>query len=317
MKIHSAAHRCRQAFTLVELLVVMAIIAILMGLLLPAVQNTREAANNLSCGNHLRQIGLAFLNYEHLGGSLPPTRIVPLNPDHDDADYKYRGGATWAVYILPYMDQANAYHAWDFGLWYHYQNPVVREMVLTQFLCPSRRKAPQLSVFGDELAFPGKPGLGQIWDDDGDGHYENIPGTLSDYAVSLGPDKYSLHGVFRMHREYRHISERGVTFSEVTDGLSNTILIGEKHIPAGEWGVAGWDCSVFDGDQPNCSTRVGYFPIAVSLQDHGWKFGSAHPTVCQFTFCDGSVHALSKHLDPGVLLLLTNIADGQTLPAYE
>src|SRR4051812_9551023 len=91
--------RRRTAFTLIELLVVMAIISILIGLLLPAVQQAREAASRSSCGNNLRQIGLAIHQYEGDFRRLPPSRLSDLH-------------ATWAVFILPYLEQQALYNMW-------------------------------------------------------------------------------------------------------------------------------------------------------------------------------------------------------------
>jgi prepilin-type N-terminal cleavage/methylation domain-containing protein len=307
--------RPRWGFTLIELLVVMAIIAILISLLLPAVQKAREAANRTSCLNNLKQLGLACANFESAQKCLPPARIMRVNKDNDDDDMKSRGGATWAVYLLPYMEQENAFQLWDFELWYHYQNQQVRLFNVPSYFCPSRRNPSAdalVSVSGDLLAFPGvRPPI----DDDNDGHWEQIPGALADYACNVGPSASMVGGSFRLDNPF----DKGVRLSKITDGLSNTILIGEKHVPIDYWGQGGWDCSTYDGDSPQCSSRAGGpgLPLAVSLRDPRWLYGSAHPTVCNFVFVDGSVHSLSKTLSSGILGLLTNISDGQLLPPYE
>jgi prepilin-type N-terminal cleavage/methylation domain-containing protein len=159
--------RCRRGgFTLIELLVVLAIIAILMGLLLPAVQRVREAANRISCANNLHQIGLGMHNYHDVYDSLPPARCSPQ-------------GATWAVLIFPYLEQDNLYRDWDLGRTYYQQTDPARLGSLSIYFCPSRRTRatpPGASVFGDSPS-------------DGPDNAANVPGALSDYAVNLGTEE--------------------------------------------------------------------------------------------------------------------------------
>jgi hypothetical protein len=113
------------------------------------------------------------------------------------------------------------------------------------------------------------------------------------------------------------LGSTGVPFNNILDGLSNTILAGEKNVPLGGWGVGGLDSSLYNGDCPSASTRAGGGGVGLSesLNDPGWKFGSYHPQICQFAFCDGSVRPLPTSIPPDVLQLLLDRRDGQVIPA--
>jgi prepilin-type N-terminal cleavage/methylation domain-containing protein/prepilin-type processing-associated H-X9-DG protein len=318
-------------FTLVEMLVVIAIIGLLIGLLLPAVQRVREAANRTACTNNLKQIGLALHQYEVNVGCLPPSRLLNLvgapdlyelweylNPNDDEPDGDEQlGGPTWAVYIMPYLEQDNLYRLWDMQRMYYEQLPAARETPVALYFCPSRRDrntAPGLSVSGDQL-----------------GLNRQYPGALGDYACCVGPSgsdiysdsaptskvfpqNYLPSGAFRLGQ-----NGRGVGLNEITDGLSNTFLIGEKHVPLGQFGQGPLDCSLYNGDNYLCSARSAgfFFPLAQSIRDPQWKFGSYHPGVCQFLFADGSVHSLATSVNPLTLQYLADIHDGQVIPPYE
>ena len=147
-------------------------------------------------------------------------------------------------------------------------------------------------------------------------------GSVGDYAASIGTTgsdapillrgspSISPNGVFQ--------AVTGVRFMEITDGLSNTLLAGEKHVPRGTEGTSPWDCGMFDGHNPACNTRAAgpNFPLAASPNDQGWKFGSHHPGLCQFVFCDGSVRILQTSIDPVLLGLLSQRNDGRVMPSY-
>jgi prepilin-type processing-associated H-X9-DG protein len=152
---------------------------------------------------------------------------------------------------------------------------------------------------------------------------DSIRGAPGDYAASIGTtgtdypqelpngEKLPPNGTFE--------ARKGIRFAEVAqDGLSNTLLIGEKAIPQGQFGMWPWDCGIYDGHNPVCNTRAAGpgFPLATTRTDEGWKFGSWHPGNCPFAFADGSVKMVTNSIDPYVLGLLAQRNDGLPIPQY-
>lgn len=157
------APRRRAGFTLVELLVVISIVSLLIGLLLPAVQQAREAANRISCANNLHQIALAMHQYEMVNETLPPRCLR-------------QDGPAWPVLILPWVEENNLFRQWNPALSYYQQSNVARLYSVPIYFCPSRRSASTAgySISGDQQWMCG------------DSFGPNIPGGLSDYAACLG-----------------------------------------------------------------------------------------------------------------------------------
>ena len=213
----------RCAFTLVELLVVIAIIGVLVSLLLPAIQKVREAAARTTCANNLKQIGLALHLYHQDYQQLPNNRLSDLH-------------ATWAVLILPYLEQGPLYQQWDLPQPYYDQNETALLTPVPTYFCPSRRTPdtpPTASIKGDRD------------DDRGLRRGPHTPGALGDYATCTGTEdcdgadckgRLIYNGAFRAGYDQYGRYLGTVTFEQITDGLSNTFFVGEKHVPLGHFG---------------------------------------------------------------------------------
>jgi prepilin-type N-terminal cleavage/methylation domain-containing protein len=292
----------QRGFTLLELLVVIAIVAVLIGLLLPAVQKVRSAAVRAQCQNNLKQIGIALHGFHDAQGHIPYSR------------YKDRG--TWAVLIQPFLEADNQYQLFVPGNSYFQQSDAFRTTPVKVYYCPARRTpstAPQVSVSGD-VPDAGGP---------------HVPGALGDYACAINDLGYwdygfqngndaPANGAFNSNG-WGAGRDRVLTLLDVTDGLSNTIFIGDKHVRLGHFGEgagSSGDGSIYNGERGS-AMRAAHVPLAISPTDPDiGGFGSYHPGTCQFVFGDGSVHAVSNRIPLSTLKLLVNIHDGQPVPDY-
>jgi prepilin-type processing-associated H-X9-DG protein len=320
-------------------LVVIAIIAVLIGLLLPAVQKVREAANRAECANNLKQIGLACHNFHDSYGSLPPSTI------RDD-------WATWAVLILPYIEQDNIYKGWDLQLRYAEQSatPDPRPNNIKTFFCPSRRSASRVGFSVNDMPGAADPasalgphpgGLSDYACNGGNDSTNNRPNGALTVATAVGvqPDGTTIRGSFnRSPPNTRITAWKGViTLTGITDGTSNTLLVGEKHIRPASRDGKNEDRSVFSGSNANTFSRLAGIPPAGVAQvdgvmqypliqsefdateatstppgpyDCNTAFGGPHPGVCMFVFCDGSVKGVRNSVDLTTLTLLAVRNDG-------
>jgi prepilin-type N-terminal cleavage/methylation domain-containing protein len=256
----------RPGFTLIELLVVIAIIAILIGILLPAVQKVREAASRARCQNNLKQLGLALHNYENANGSFPPAYVQASGRQagtayglrYPDDGWNGLPGWAWGTLILPYLEQDNLYKSLNLALpcWAPENAPFVRTRVPT-FLCPSatggsdgfalRRYTAGTSddprdpvPFSPAIVFAHShyvTNAGQ------NGPWNRAPAYSYDFSLpepvpSAGGLLAVINGPF-----YRNSRTR---IADVTDGLSQTVFLGEGSSSLADktWvGVVPWSCT--------------------------------------------------------------------------
>jgi prepilin-type N-terminal cleavage/methylation domain-containing protein/prepilin-type processing-associated H-X9-DG protein len=308
---HREGRSLRSGFTLIELLVVIAIIGILIGLLLPAVQQVRESASRTQCNNNLHQMGIAIHSYHDAYQVLPPSRVGPQH-------------ATWFVVILPFMEQNTLFNQWNLANNYYEQSPAVQNAFVKQYVCPTRRIGPMPST-EYEVSSTGIP--------DALLH----PGTQGDYACNGGQffnaivDNPGCRGAmcyanWQVNSSDQVVSSHSQTaLKDITDGTSQTFLVGEKHSVLSMWGQSGptWgEGAIWNGDFARNFSRIagqtkwnlGQGPTDNSGPFH-CKFGSWHPGICQFLFADGHVVALSNQLDMNTLQLLACRNDGQVIPS--
>ncbi len=342
----------RRGFTLIELLVVIAIIAILIGLLLPAVQKVREAAARMSCQNNLKQQGLAVHSFASANDGK-----LPMFGEAEE-------GAHWTAFLLPHMEQDNLFKALTFNADFARAastpaavditsaNAIDRNMaaagtVIKTLRCPSTL-APERVVDGSGYAPP--------W------YCVRVPCNYLAVVTGLQPHDfrpsaspagmtvYNFDGMWACRAKPNHKVSAGgmggpVTLLGVTDGLSNTVMIGEAEpqsdiasmAPSGaepqnagrkdHWYIGGDDMDNYETiDWSECggstAVRINYPRPATGTQGSGtdadWgayevSFGSKHSGGANFVFGDGSVRFLRDGISPQTLSALGTRATGEVV----
>lgn len=276
-----ASSSSRVGFTLLELLVVIAIIAILIGLLLPAVQRVREAAARIQCANNLKQIGIACLAHHDTrrilpdGGSYWDPGSYPRTMASNQPEAAPKQAWGWAYQILPYLEQTNA--------WAHPSSQTVRETVLNVYFCPSRREPMRVQ--------DSRYGRSGMIDYAGNGATDDR--KTSPNAGSYGDGRNGVI-VRRPGGPGGEVSVK-LTKASIPDGTSNTVMISEKRMDIGVIGqnqpdddqgyVAGWDWDTIRWAQRE--------PLPDKMGS--WepdRFGSSHLAGINAVYVDGSVRII-------------------------
>jgi prepilin-type N-terminal cleavage/methylation domain-containing protein len=303
----------RSGFTLIELLVVIAIIALLMALLLPAVQKVREAANRMLCASNLRQIGIAAHQYHNDYGLLPPGNygpfFTPAGGAVPDSQIQYVG----TLYtLLPYMEQESLYRQFnivlglqraDVNWWLRSENYAWSQVKLKMFKCPSD-SVDEPTTFGilfyvyaeDNILgavrnLPGDQSVGRT-------NYLGVAGALGkmvSFPTAVAPNPF-LYNPPPLWSDYVGVmaNRTDVTLGQLTvqDGTSNTLMFGEGLGGSGtgsrdyawSWVGAGGLGTAFGlgkGQDPNPATGAQWY-----------RFGSRHAAVVQFCFGDCSTRGV-------------------------
>ena len=332
--------RRNRGFTLVELLVVIAIIGVLVALLLPAVQAAREAARRSSCQNNLRQIGIATQNFHDTFNALPPLRIAGAE-----------GWATYWVLIMPYMEQGNLQQQWNLQLKYAVQSAAARQTQIKSYYCPSRRSGGLSLSQGFNVNSTTPPPATDSNTEQRFSAANNLPGATGDYAACVGdmrglPNNPSQQNWFNVSSNGAIIIaspqpapanpspatttvtmwSSNTRLATITDGTSNTFLAGEKHVPMKMFGqLKVGDGPIYSGAWSAFPGRLAGIedPLARGPNDltpsagivdgvFARKFGSYHPGVCQFVFCDGSTRGIRTTIDTASLRAFATRSDGET-----
>jgi prepilin-type N-terminal cleavage/methylation domain-containing protein len=326
----------RTAFTLVELLVVVAIIGVLIGLLLPAVQAARESARRTTCVNKLRQVGQAMHNYADANKRLPQGCATIVTSGTSLSERDPNSGATWVVFILPFIEQESLATNYDHSVWSrHPTNNAITKTRLVELDCPSH--PPVTSLFTQDATGVANPagfvGFAK-------GNYAANAGShqFDSFFTATRRGPFSVRGVY------------GAKWSEIVDGTSKTILATE--IVKAQWngqgddrGAWGWSTGptfsgyAYDNLSPAGGGQYILTPNTLGTRDSspysnndstheifhfrsrsdccgGVGARSFHPAGCNFVFGDGAVRTLADTIDPATYQRLLSMADGQVVGDY-
>ncbi|MEZ5944553.1 MAG: DUF1559 domain-containing protein [Planctomycetaceae bacterium] len=313
-------------FTLIELLVVIAIIAVLIALLLPAVQQAREAARRSSCKNNLKQYGLALHNYHDNYNQFPNAGQNWATPN-----------IGWQVRILPFTDQAPLYNSIDFGATgngtvydQNINGKILRTIQVPYATCPSDASG-DVDANWAQTSYGGSLGSQRTPSADANCnlfmtpnvHYPD-PGGQADHGNTT--DKRAIAGMFG-----RLLSQR-IGIQDVTDGTTNTILVGEILPACNDHRTGWWNYNGMGNAHASTSVPLNYMDTceapykpqspqnpactAINNWNLGWGFRSGHVGGAHFLLCDGSVRFVGQNIDYNTYQNIGTRNDGKVVGEF-
>lgn len=294
--------RSRRGFTLIELLVVIAVIAILIGLLLPAVQQAREAARRTQCKNNLKQLGLALHNYHDTHLVFPPGSL--------------RGtGLAWGfvTHTLPYFEQTSVYNTIDFSqtdcaVFLIAQQATGRSdaasVLLPILTCPSDPLGGTQLLSGPNGPSPNTYDTGKLYPS----NYIGVAGSKE--SAAWCPYAGIADGDGMLYTSSR------VRIADITDGTSNTFLLGERGIEEGlDWGwpiCGGTECEQYISAERGL-TPADNPPNTPNIERRFWSW---HVGGDHFLMSDGAVRFLSTSIDYRTFLSLSTRSGGEVIGEF-
>jgi prepilin-type N-terminal cleavage/methylation domain-containing protein/prepilin-type processing-associated H-X9-DG protein len=288
----------RRAFTLIEVLVVIAIIGTLVALLLPAVQSSREASRRLQCTNNLRQVGLALLNYESSHKHFPAGYVSQFDSSGNDTG----PGWGWASMILPQMEEMPIHNVIHFDLAIEHPMNGVRVAVIPSYLCPTEN-------------------LRQVWQAKRPDGTPICEVAESNYVAMFGTTEPGVDGDGMFYRN------SNTALRDITDGASKTIAVGERTHQLGRatWVGSVTNAILFAEDDNTQAQAIPETGAGMCLGHAGEGIGpggsggdvnqfySLHGEGANFLFADGHVTFLLSTMDYPTYLALATRAGSETV----
>ncbi len=302
------AHGRNRGFTLVELLLVMLIVTILVALLLPAIQQSREAVRRTRCKNHLMQLGIAMHNYQSAHGVLPPGCVNDTRPVNTADETAYH--MSWVVQLLPPMEQQSLFLKVDFSRSvYHPNNATVRGTQIGTLQCPSDPGSSLKGAFVSNYA--GCTGGHDVPIDEDNNGLLFLNSSIHDKQIRDGVSNTILFGV-RRSIDVPTVDHGWMSGTAAT--LRNTGL--GRNVPPFTQGngsrAAGLGFQGTADSAPSDDESDG--PVPPQLATGG--FSSNHTGGAQFCLADGSVRFLSQNIDVKLFSNLGNRDDGHMMSDF-